>query len=1055
MEERDSKLTVLTRSRYDRERRSMSESTATDELRKGVKREIYEAWAPQFEATDDPNKKDTIWRLIQQGIRPEDAPKSVDQMSQEEVDKKFQEIKKQAENPRTPQELEEMADKYISNVKELNTGPSNAPGVVIRNEENWRYEEDEDDSVSNRINRIKENWAKYNGWTTEKIKQVGHALHTELDLGYSQIHNAIELLVATGQTPDQVLPNLAPGQYETYVRSDEAKSIAQNDRIPPRLSYFSQKLNISDDHARKFIVYNEFKAENESEYQNTDPDTVEAMAWQIQHHYGIDKWGPSGEFPVLEMRIAKDKDGNVKGKYYINQANMTRWLRDRMWYAYDLSPDDPQNFFKTGLEKSYRPLDLTTIYLTPGRYFKSEDGKTDYYGDLGVQWVTEAWALGTLRSWDVSYKKAMHDPGELMKTIQSIFSDNTFTKSSFRKNLFSLMAKMPLNYKGAEKENLPRSDSILGAAWNDMFLAYYSLSDFDELQKILGKGSSFFTKEGFLAGFKKVLKDKTTDASGETRPRGLGGPELHEHFEKAFDQHGQVSSVLNQEHFTALLSNFLAVKMNNTNIEETLRVMLRNAIAEKYGRKIKTKGERKGEIVEKYALVTDEGKEDDTSLRMAEIFAFSMIRIFGAGARNDPTASGYDFFNKMHYVQTYRQKNVDKNGDAMGSLFTVPLIKTIAVDAPNAITTNAQKVRLDSFGRPMVKKDKKTGEVKEVLQNKSFMEVMKEMSQLMSAHASKQRQLEQEIEVASKSGNKEVKDRKEKELAQYKKEMNDVIQNKAGEFEFKQAALSNYYDDHVMRAKETYDLIMKAGEVEMEKYAKFDAWGGVHFDREEFQKDVQDKMIHPIRYFLNTYPDLNYNMVIRALDQTATIANHGIPIFRDMTLGESMFGHELLNREKFWLKDPKTHKPICKRDMKGRPVKGVYEIDYNKVNDNKTFLWKQFFMTKLAADLYAHRDMRSTDTRFDINYFKDIIKAIESIPADLKVDEYKMIQHTKGRFFDKADMRWFKKTIKVENYDLYVRAVFKDLFLPEDQEQGIGLLAALGLFTRSIIKQGS
>lgn len=1029
--------------------------------------EVRQAWEPHIGKEKDQYTRSVMMELARRGIRPPDdlpeaeARDKVKQMTTAELDREFKKVTAGLkEHERDPQQLEKMAEDYIEKIKSEGHvgGGSQAPGEILRtDEEDWNDPKGEVASKLRRglqvhdierINEIKADWSDINGWNTGKIKEVGHKLKNLFgsSITYNQIRNALEIFVGSGQAPGDLLPKLEDSNYQRYITGEDARAYAQSERIPPKLSFFSHELGIDEDYAKKFIIDSDFKSENESEYQNTDPDSMEAVAWQAMYHYGMDKWGPSGEFPLLEMRYDKDTG---RGKYYVNQANMVIWLRDRMWYQYDLSPDSAHDFFKVGLEKSYRPLELTTMFLTPGRYFKSEDGKTDYYDTLGLQWVTEAWAASTLRSWDVNYKKAMHDPGELMKTLQSIFSENTLTKSAFRKNLFNLMARMPLNFEGSEKNELPKSDNIMGACWNDIFQAYYNLSDFDELQRVWGEESSFFTKKGFDRAFKFAIRDKATDASGESKFRGLGSRELHEEYEKAFDK--DTGRVLegNRDHFTKLISNFLAVKMNNTNIEETLRVMMRNAAAEKYGKLVKDKKEigEDGEPVEKYALVTEKGIEDDRSLRMAEINAFSMIRIFGAGARNDPTASGYDFFNKMHYMQTYRAKMPGKNGDAAGNLYTIPQFKMLAVDAPNAIVTNSEKI----IGYKAVK-DKDGNMVrKPIYQAKSIMEVMKELSAQTTIYTQKLRQMENAWKTTPEGP---MRDIKKIEYEKFRKDMNQVIQNKSGELEFKQSALSNYYDDHVMRAQKTWEILMKAKEVTMDKYVQYDAWGGVRFNRAQFQEDVQDNIIHHIRYFLNTYPDLNYNMKIKAMDQDLTFKNKGVPIFREMTLGEAMFGHELLNREAFWKKDSK-HKPICMVDKNGKPMKGIYEIDYDKVNNNKVLVWKQWFATKMVGDLWSHRAFHSTDSRFDLNYYKNVVAAIESIPGEIKQDEYSIRQQVVGtKFFDKRDMAWIKKGAKVENYNLYLRSVFRDIFLPDEPQSGIGLLEAFSLLTRQIVKSG-
>jgi hypothetical protein len=822
MKEIFTKLTHAEASRYDRGgpvrsvgvAKNMAEN-ATETLESKVDPVAKAAWDPYIRGEKDPYARSIYMEFARRKMMPPstDAPEEernrrVAEMTKEQLDEEFKKVTgglKKLE--KDPQPLEKTVDEYVANLKRELKGKSIPPGeILIKREDHWVNEDlvakekrGERVTVKDWINGISEeaDWSKF-GWSNSQIKRVAHKLHDELvingepTLDFGQIRTTLELLVATGQKPDALLEKIDRQKLKAYREREDVREAIRSHR----LSHESGEklanmlyLGVKQEHIERFIYPTDFFEHNESIYQGTDPSNIEAMAWQIMHHYGMSQWGPRGDFPLLEMRFDKDAAGGGKGKYYVNQANMTRWIRDRMWTIYDVSPDSPLDLFRgISIEKSYRPLELVTMFLTPGRYFNSEDGKT-MYDELGIQWITEAWSVGTLRTWDVKYKQAMGDPDNLLKTMQEIFAGNDLTKGAFRKNLFSLMAKMPLNPEGVEN-GLPRSDNIMGACWNDMFLAYYNLSDFEELQRIWGKGSSFFTREGFLDAFKhKVIRDKVSDASGEDLVRGLGGPELHEAFEKAYDK--DTGEIKNKDSFIKLISNFLAVKMNNANLEETLREMMRRAAAEKYGKLVDDKNEkmidpndpeRKRKIpVKKYALVTNQGKEDLRSLQIAEIIAFSMVRVFGGGARNDPTATGYDNFTKLHYLQTYRDKSIRKNGDAGGNRYTVPQFKMIGVTAAEAIVTGGQKVRLDAFGNVMRDKDGKV-----VLQQKTILEVMKEMHEPTTAYTMKLKQLEKERDGMQAGSEREAKD---KEINIFKRNMDQKVQNKVGEFEFKQLAL--------------------------------------------------------------------------------------------------------------------------------------------------------------------------------------------------------------------------------------------------------------------------
>lgn len=1032
----------------------MSESSSTA-LLDNIDPEVLEAWIPHLKAAKGQDERSAIYSAAKLGARPGD--KSMEELTKEDVDKRFEEIVTAEEKERRRTKVEQDVDKFVLSLKthESLEGKSH-PMYELNGKKGIRKEKLRDIDIKD--------WTEF-GWGDREKSQVEEKLATIL--GWQKkdkrINNAIDILVASGQTAQTVLDELQNPPDFTLTEEDR-QSIRQNPRLTPhgvvaskKLSLFTD-LNIDEKYAKRFVLQDEFADELENYDYQEDPGNIEEIAWQVMHHYKHDEWGPNGKFPLLEMRIAKDANGKVdpeKSKYYISQKNFVRWARERMWNLWDINNDVGDFVSAIELPKRYSKLTFGQMFPEWSKYFASEDGDT-HYGLMAQELIVESYGLGAMNQMSAKYKQEMRDPDGLQKAVGEMFAGNAFTKETFRKNLLELMTIMPLNYEGNEPGQLLENDGIFGGAMMEMFLAYYNLSDFDELQKLIGKGSSFFTKEGYMQALQSVVFDKTTESSGEANPTVLNAA-TQKALDNAFDENGQITKDSHKDNFIDLI-NFFGNKLNNPDAEYTVRRMLYRVIAEKYGRVVKKEN---GEVqtdtvvvdgvareVVRYGLTSDdEGKNEDTfTQRMAWVGANAMARVFGAGARNDTTAQGYDGMTKMHLFETYRNKMLNKNADEHGNPYTIHQFKVLAMDPFNAMTTESWEYIKDENGK--IKTDKNGNPL---TRQKPVMEVLREMQATMSTYSAQLRQKE----IAYENETDEAKKaEKLKDLNEFRTQKNRRYLNKAGELTFNARAMSNYYDDHLMRAHETYKLILGAQEVKMEKYVAYDAWGGVSFNREQFQEDIQHKVIHPIRYFLNTYPDVKYNQKFRMLDQAATIREHR-PMYRVMTLGEAMFGHELLNREQFWLRD-KRGKPIEMRDKNGRKMKGLYEIDYDKLEttDGKVQVWKQFFMTKLAGDLHAHRAFHSSDNRFDINYYNNVLKAVESIPKGLEGDEFSIRDQTReGNFFDKKDMKWFKQAIKVENYDLFLRAVFKDIFLPDEKEGGIGILLFFTLAAREIIRR--
>lgn len=1136
MENETQKLTASQRTRYDRNRgKYMAEGGAT-ELLNNYDPEVLATWADDFAHAQSSAEREGIWAAVQLGIRKDQAAaggKSDAQIkkdfSDQEVKRITDEMDEKERKERKRTEVERSVEEFIKDMSELQKtkkleGASHPKDAMGKNAHG------KPERIIKEVLRSKKDWSEI-GWGEAETKAVQDKLKEKFKdhhaLTASQMKNTIELLIATGRTADQTLIDI--DQIPVDVASFEPTSpeevrgaggSLEKARAIRKQNWFAH-LNIEERYIQRFILQEEFDSENESDYQHTDPSNIEEIAWQVMHHYGHKTWGPNGTFPLLEMRIGykykKDKNGQPildskgnpvldlkdgkkqvepkKSKYYLNQANFVTWARERMWNLWDINNDVGDFVSSIDLPKTYGKMDFGRMFPEYTKYFASEDGETQYWL-MAQELIVESFGMGTMNQMASKYKEVMHDPDKLTETIGQLFRGNAFTKETFRKNLFELMMIMPLNYEGQKPGELLENDGIFGASIIEMFLAYYNLSDFDELQKILGKGSTFFTKEGYMWALQTVAEEKVGESSGESKPTVLN-LETQGWLDKAFDPNGQISTVENKEYFIKLI-NFFQIKTDNQDAEYTVRRLLYRNIMEKYGRPLKkikeddngntlyddngneiwedayTKvhiGWRKDgteitKMMRDYGLSHDvEGKKNDEwSLKMSWVTANAMARVYGAAMRNDSKGAGFDGMNKMHWEEIYRDKMINKNGVGAGNPLTMHQFKMLAMDPMNAIVTESFKELRDENGNIKYKKDEhgefvrdKNGKKVPILQAKTWMEVMKEVQKKMTALTAEEKRLEGEYEGETDDEKKEAKREK---LEKYKHEKNRKYLNKAGELAFRARAESNYYDDHLMRAHQMYKTILdEVQEVNLDNFVDYDAWGGVRFNRAKFQKNVQRELMHPIRYFVNTYADINYNQKFRMIDQAATIRARkdnpdALVIFREMPLGEAMFGHELLNREKFWKKDSKN-RPICMKDDKGRDIKGVYEIDYDKVNSNKDLLWKQWFMTKIAGDLWAHRSYHMTDSRFDLNYYKNVIAAIESIPGDFDSDEFSLTQYVnQKKFFNKNDMKWFRKSVKVENFDLYLRAIFRDAVLPDDPQTGIGLLEALSLFTRQIIRQG-
>jgi len=1085
----------------------MSEAaTATIESSRETEEErLFKLWEPTLkEHGTDANLRDAIMGRIKEGEEPrgELTQAELRKMSKEQIDKKFSQMTQKLVI-RKPEDLnivDDILDAYSDRVKgvmgELGDD-SVPPGEVLRERE-----------------KEKESWAEY-GWSDDEKKKVKEDLNSNLSslkLNDDQLNIMLEIFLAEGKKPSELTdPKIKKISTDIKSEWDSDPNLRRDWKNDPEI-FLMHKLGIDEKQIKHFIMTDKFVSENDYEIDYSTPKNIEELAWQMIHTPGksYSGWGVRGDFPLLEMRIVKyekdDEDGHKKGeinteksRYRVNTANMVRWARYNMYTAYDLDRETPHDFFKEIALKKRYPLSLQEMLLNPKQYFVSEDGIG--YEQLLLEWYKEAAVMTTVRVWDCAYRGVAGDPDELAKVFKEIYNtQNLLTRGALGSNIINLMATMPLDFEGRKDGHWP-SDSVMGAAWMDIYRAYDSMSDFEGLQRVLGSGSKFFTRAGIAEGMREVAKENIA-ATGVDKIRVFMGEEYYGYFVKAFDKDGEISTPENKKNFIKFISIF-GPKMIGGKVEWTVRAALRSAIAEKYGSEIYVKNS-KNEIFEqvisrdlynkvyaedpmvevqkgysgdgvkvrfkKHAFTPDQGKkeqkieervEDMDSLKIAEAIAWSLVKPFGAGAKNDPDGIGHDWMTRVYQTQLMRQKYPHR-GDKFGNEFTMMQFKRTGIDALNAIVTEAPTEERDEQGRVIYKIDKDSGEKKPINRQKTIMEVMVELSDFKTTAVKKLRVLEKELEdlTLNDSNNTVAIQAKKKEIEDHNKSSDQNYQNLAQQMSFGQRTLSNYWEDHLHYGMDLYRQLVSAEEIPFEKFTEYTPFGGVRFKQAEFSAEIQDKWIHKIRYMIDTYPSLNFNQTVRVLDQTETSSRHWgpdhrslEPAYHEVKLGEAMFGHEMLNRAEFWKRDDHGN-PVNMRDKKGRKIKGMYEIDYQRVQDEKQLVWKQWFMMKVAGDLYAHRALHANEPRFNLTYYQNVVESIGRIPGNILQNEYSIKDtHVNKYFFNKADIAWLKKTATVENFDLYWRAMLKDVFMDDKPEEGIGLILALSLAMKAIIEQ--
>ncbi|MBA3723966.1 MAG: hypothetical protein H0W89_03690 [Candidatus Levybacteria bacterium] len=890
----------------------------------------------------------------------------------------------------------------------------------IKEWDQWGWEENE-------RRKVRDGLIQVLGWDPQTVREERKA--------EAYAENTMEMLLAQGKTAQEVLGKLRVLLNATDPNDDVNKHLDQE-----VVTYSQTRRNFSEDKYRKhailhdkkyglgieredyierFILSDEFRDDNQSDYDSTNPQGLEELAWQAGHDRS--EFGVNGRYPILQMELV-DVGGRVKGQYRVNHSNFIHWMRNRMMFYEDKTDDDLNNFFTVvKIEKDLRPITLDTITDEKERYFTDADGKVQ--GALYTEMLKEVLGLLYIRQYDLEYKTVMSSGEELTKKMGQMYAKNKITKKSFGKSSMYYMTTTPLDYKG------DKADDKMGAAFTTMQLAMYNWADFDKLQEVLGKDSSFFTEKGMLAAV-QVGIEKKYEMTGNTRDGSMEflGEKIAKSYEKAFvpkkdkdgnivkDANGNVVKTADKKGFIEFINYFGGLQFSK-NLEDTLEEALKAAMAEKFNFESSQQNIK--------ALDDDHGEAivDKDSLKMAWWEAYSWLRFSGAATRSDTGYSAYDATRKLTGTEGYRRKMAtEKRGNAFGNMYTVPMFKKLMLDFMQGVrVSEATTVPKDANGKPLVNKK---GEVEP--RNKSILEVFEEIVKEKRQSAPKRKELEDQIIQLKLEG------KNPEEIKKKQKELDDLYaasKRKAAQLEFGENAMTDYVANHVARAQKVYDQLMSAEEINFDKFSKYDPLSrSVSFDKPEFQKKIQEEFLKPLRYLFDTYGQVNYNMMVREHVFTHRDEKDKDHFeFREIPMGEALFGHQMLDIPEF---------RMCEKDANGKDIEGKYVInqygrhviDYTKVQGGETLIFKQWAMTKLGADLLTHIDSRSKDPNYNVNYFRNVLEAVESIPAEVMGGEFNMKDTAiTKKFFNKEQLRWFKKLSKTTEFQLFTRGLWADL----------------------------
>lgn len=799
------------------------------------------------------------------------------------------------------------------------------------------------------------------------------------------------------------------------------------------------------------------------------PRNLEDLAWQIGK--SDPRFSVSGEFPVLEIvykgtnNRAKPEDlhNPDKTEARVNRSNFMRWVRDRMMYQHDDNPDDELNLFQAvSITKYLRQISLQEIVEHPGVYLKKagaerkqleievqisettdpkkreelnnkllELQKDAIDEELLNEIKREVWLFANSRIFDLKYREVCGVPEDLVSTLQKLFAKSPFTKTVWgnKSSLYWIMsmdqdfAKVKTNKDGKEEE---KSDRKVGQAINTAYLAYFNLTDTKRLREILGNDSVLLSREGLKKAVRGLKKD-----DAEKNTVALEGYMEDDEIDEMFDKNGNVI----ESKFIKTMNIWSSPQLKSK-VESLVRAAVQADITRIAGLYLPGKDAEGNQRV------------DTLNAHFAETYAYTMSRWTGAAGHNNLGAAGFDAWGgKFQHTENYRAKMADPGvGGGYGNPYTAHMLRMLATDMMTGIRTETLIDNDDRKNNPNRYEQRffKNNEGKENKAFKTPLEVLEEQHEAwMKA-----------VGVINDLPKNATEEEREKAWEAALEHASNMADSKAGQLVFPGNTMKYFSNDHLKRALDMFNQVINAEEIKLEKFTRIDVVKGVTFERDQFQKAVQERFIKPMRYWARTWKQIDFSQNVRFNAGSAKE-----PKWEDRSLAEAMFGKEMIDVPEFWTRvdkgTPRAQKYYTRSAKAGEEWEWTWripnEISGAEINANRDQLVKQMAMTRLASELWSHVDVNSNDPRYDFRFYETVIAALESIPGGILGDETSLKSSRVNvnkweRFFSANDINWIRKKSKTTFFWTYGIAILQAIFLDGFVKGGFEGIESAGKF---------
>lgn len=707
--------------------------------------------------------------------------------------------------------------------------------------------------------------------------------------------------------------------------------------------------------------------------------SIQDLAKLIMNKQESELYAIGNKYALIDI-VQDPKTG--ESKEIFRPDNFLIWVRDQIIQLHDDNrTSEMQPLQAVAIESYIKTVTIYTMQRFKGQYFRDES-TGQIMTDLADTAVNMCYLFGFFRNMDLAYKQVMNSDEDLPKTIVGIHAKNDVTHGENWATFLSMpdrfgqakrdgKGNVILDEKGSvayERDNKVGDAELIA---NDI---YYNLSDIEELKDIVGLNGALVTKEGFKRTLflKQILAGKKHEwDDGPDEDDGFYDKNLDNFYilnketgkkDYIFNKDGS----LNKKNYLAFVNFFNAPTPDKTTVD-FVRDLIRLTIAEKAG--IETGFAKPGADLQmrrkRYEDIKAKTNIDDAekdykrhvnsariNSKFAEYSSFVQQRPLMIAARNDVNRRGYDASTKLDLNYIVRQSGSGTAGPIGNTEFLKhQIIKNFGVDFVAGLKTESKKSPYEIFRA-----------IRKVMNNNSL-------------------SIEQKEEEKSKL---------------------------LAELRFQDNAASDYSSNGVKRSYDIFHQIVDAHSLDLNKIITRNIFEGIKYNTAEFEKQIKDDFIKPMRYAFSSNAALKYGQMYRGFEQM----KDGMPVYKWKTLADHMFGDEVMDD----IRDDaiKNKLGVVRYDDQGNKIDTskmtVHEryAEYLNSQDARGRIVKNITRARLAAELRKHRNRWGPAERWNADMVNKFLMALQTIKEYTK-DEKGNIVETDKRFFEDKDIAWIRQ----------------------------------------------